>query len=489
VVHTHDATAAGRNAVSFGPFRLFPSERVLEKNGVPMALGSRALDLLIVLTEHAGEVVGARELIARTWRGLVVHPGNLRVHITGLRKALGEEDRIAASIVNVPGRGYCFAAPVERLGAVSPAAHPCGAAGKRFVLPPALSRMVGRDETVQTIADCLIAERFVTLVGPGGIGKTTVAVAVAHAMREALAGAVCFVDAGAVKSPALVAATVASALGLAVQADDAVPALTECLKPLRVLLVLDNCEHVIDAAAALAEGVFRDTQGVHLLATSREPLRVEGERACWLPPLAVPPQGTLLTADDARRFPAVQLFVERAAAAGGHFELTDANATAVAGICGRLDGIPLAIELAAKRAGTHGIAETAGLLDGGLGLDWRGRRTALPRHRTLRASLDWSYATLDEIERLVLRRASIFGGAFTLDALRAACRGCVPDEEVVAAFDRLVTKCLVSASVSEDALTRYRLLGTTRVYAREKCAESGEREATARLHGAYVTSL
>jgi predicted ATPase/DNA-binding winged helix-turn-helix (wHTH) protein len=484
----------GRNVVSFGPFRLFPAERTLEKNGIPLMLGSRALDILIVLAEHAGEIVSARELIERAWRGLVVDPGNLRVHITGLRKALGGGEQPTRYIVNVPGQGYCFVAPVERLTAhdlpALTAEYPCGAARKRLFLPPALSRMVGRLETVRRIADDLIADRFVTVIGPGGIGKTTVAVWVGHAMREEFAEAVCFVDVGAVTNPDLVPATVASTLGLTIQTDDVLPTLMECLKSLRLLLVLDNCEHVIDAAATLAELIFREAQGVHILATSREALRVEGERAYWLPPLDSPPRGSSMKAADVRKFPAVQLFIERAAAAAGRFELTDTNAPAVAGICGRLDGVALAIELAASRVGSHGITETAGLLASGLGLDWRGRRTALPRHQTLRALLDWSYGSLEELERIVLRRLSIFVGVFTIDAIRSVCCENIPDEALtITAFDSLVAKSLVSASIADDNVTRYRLLETTRNYALEKLEDSGERQATARRHAAYFAYL
>jgi predicted ATPase len=354
--------------------------------------------------------------------------------------------------------------------------------------------MVGRDETVRRIADGLIADRFISVIGPGGIGKTTVAVTVAHAMREEFTDAVCFVDVGAVTNPELVPATVASTLGLTIQTDDVLPTLMECLKSLRILLTLDNCEHVIDAAATLAELIFREAEGVHILATSREALRVEGERAYWLPPLDSPPPGSSMKAVDVLKFPAVQLFIERAAAAGGRFELTDTNAPAVAGICGRLDGIALAIELAASRVSTHGIAETAGLLASGFGLDWRGRRTALPRHQTLRALLDWSYGSLDELERLVLRRLSIFSGIFTIDAVRSVCCGNMSDEaqtgaQTIAAFDSLVTKSLVSASVADDNVTRYRLLEATRVYALEKLEESGERQVAARLHAAYFAHL
>ena len=477
--------------ISFGPFRLFPAARAFEKNGVPLVLGNRALDILMVLVERAGEVVSHRELIARVWRGLVVDPSNLRVHMTGLRRALGDRDRY---IANVTGQGYCFVAPVRReTTADSPTRvpeYPCGAARQRLVLPPVLARMVGREETVRTIAADLIAERFVTVIGPGGMGKTTVAVAVAHTMLEEFADAVCFVDLGAVSDSKLVAATVASSLGLTIQTGDVVPTLLECLRTLRILLVLDNCEHVIDATATLAELSFKEAAGVHILATSREALRVEGEHAYWLPPLPSPPPDSSLKAAEVLTFPAVKLFMERAAASGGRFELNDQTAPIVAGICGRLDGIALAIEFAAGRVGSHGITGTEELLNRSLGLDWQGRRTALPRHQTLRALLDWSYGFLVEPERLVLQRLTIFVGTFSLeDAQAIACTGALNEVRVVDTVDSLVAKSLVYAVIAEGSSTRYRLLETTRVYATEKLQDSGEASEVSERHAKYFTRL
>ena len=488
-----DAPSPRSVTISFGPFRLFPAARAFEKSGVPLALGNRALDILMVLVERAGEVVSQRELIARVWRGLVVDQSNLRVHMAGLRKALGDRDGKERYIANVTGQGYCFVAPVTREAAASRPTrvpeYPCGTARQRLVLPAVLARMVGRDEAVRTIAADLIADRFVTIIGPGGMGKTTVAVSVAHAMFEEFAGAVCFVDIGAITDPKLVATTVASTLGLTIQTDDVLPALMLCLRTLRILLVLDNCEHVIDASATLAERIFQEAPGVHILATSREAMRVEGEHAYWLRPLESPSSDTSVKAADALKFPAVKLFLERAAASGSRFELSDADAPIVAGICERLDGIPLAIEFAAARVAAHGITGTADLLKSRIGLHWPGRRTALPRHQTLHALLDWSYTVLTEPERLVVRRLSIFVGLFTLEAAQAiAYEGGADDTHVVDAVDSLVAKSLVSAVAANDT-TRYRLLETTRVYAMEKLEESGEKQAIALRHARYFASL
>lgn len=488
-IELNDAPESQSLSVSFGPFRLFPAARALEKDGVPLALGNRVLDILMVLVERAGEVVSQRELIARVWRGLVVDPANLRVHITSLRRALGDRDGKERYIANVTGQGYCFVAPVRKEATAGRPTrvpeYPCGTARQRLVLPALLARMVGRDEAVRTIAADLIADRFVTIIGPGGMGKTTIAVSVSHAMREEFAGAVCFVDVGAIADPKLVAATVASTLGLTIQTDDVLPALMLCLRTLRILLVLDNCEHVIDASATLAERIFQEAPSVHILATSREAMRVEGEHAYRLPPLESPSPDSSVNAVDACTFPAVKLFLERAAAGGSRLELSDADAPTVAGICERLDGIPLAIEFAAARVAVHGIAGTSDLLKSQLGLHWRGRRTALPRHQTLHALLDWSYSILPEPERLVLRRLSIFVGLFTIEAARAiAAEGGQDESDVVEIVESLVAKSLVSA-----VGTRYRLLETTRIYAMEKLEASEEKQAIALRHAKYFASL
>jgi len=479
--------------ISFGPFRLFPAARALERDGLPLPLGNRALDILMVLVERAGEVVSQRELIARVWRGLVVDPNNLRVHMTALRKLLGDRDGKDRYIANVTGQGYCFVAPVSREAVAGRpprvSEYPCGTARQRLVLPPVLARMVGRDEAVRTIAADLLADRFVTIIGPGGMGKTTVAVCVSHTLLGDFADAVCFVDVADITDPKLLVTTIASTLGLTIQTDDVLPALMLCLRTLRILLVLDNCEHVIDASAQLAERVFHEAPGVHILATSREAMRVEGEHVYWLPPLGSPPPDSSVSAADALKFPATRLFLERLAASGSRFEMSDTDAPIVAGICGRLDGIPLAIEFAAARAAAHGIAGTADLLKSRLGLQWPGRRTALPRHQTLHALLDWSYAFLTEPERLVLRRLSIFVGLFTLEAAQAiACDGELDRSGVVCALDGLVAKSLVSA-VTANETPRYRLLETTRVYALEKLEGGGEKKAIALRHAQYFASL
>ena len=460
------------DGIRFGPYRLYPRERSIERDGVPLPLGSRALDILIVLAERAGDVVSQRDLIARVWRDLVVTPSNLRVHIAGLRKALGDGTGPSRYIANIPGQGYCFVAPVTRRGSApedvidAPATPP--PLPRHSALPAALERIVGREGTVARIAEKLMARRFVSIVGPGGVGKSTVAISVAHALRETFQGAVCFVDLSALTDAAATAATIASALGLNIPAHEASSRLADCLRSRRMLLVLDNCEHVIETVAPIAERIFCRAPEVHLLATSREGLRVEGEQGHFLPPLETPPPRATLTAREALTFAAVRLFCERASAGDRHFQLDDREAPTVAAICHRLDGIALAIELGASQAAIHGVVGTARLLANRLEFQWRGRRTAHPRHQTLRAMIDWSYDPLSPSEQYLLKRMSTMRDTFSLqDVQVASVDADLTPSQAVLDLESLVSKCLVTV-VSDGRCVGYRLLETIRDYAADK---------------------
>jgi predicted ATPase len=349
--------------------------------------------------------------------------------------------------------------------------------------------MVGRDQTVDEISDKLTSKRFVTVVGPGGIGKTTVAVSTGHALLAQFAGQVRFIDFGAIRDGALVPSIVASTLGLPAPSSDPSDSLVAFLRDKRMLLILDCCEHVIEVSAALAERLYREAPQLHILATSRELFRVQGEHIHRLLPLASPPKEAALTAASALTFPAVELFVERAAASGGEFELTDANAPDVGNICRRLDGIALAIELTASRVCAYGVKPTIELLDSQFNLLWEGRRTALPRHRTLRATIEWSYELLSEPERAILCRLSVFFGNFTLEAgWSVAKTEQVDDAALMEVFASLVAKSMLTLSTSNSS-ARYRLLDTTRAYAQEKLAASADAEATAERHATYFLHL
>ena len=414
--------------VSFGPFRLFAAERQLKKGDEPFQLGGRALDTLIALVERAGEVVTQKELIARVWPDVTVEEANLRVHIASLRKALGDGREGARYIVTVPGRGYSFVAPVTRSTPQPSPSKQADVSDRPQRLPPKLTRMIGRDDTIRALSAQLMMYRFVSIVGAGGIGKTTVAISVAHTLLDGFDGAVFFVDLATLTDAKLVPTTVASALGFMMQTQDPLRSLLAFIGDRKILLVLDNCEHVIDSAATLAERVVGETPQTHVLTTSREALRVEGEHVHLLYALDCPPEEAGLTAAAALKYPAVQLFMERAAASGHDAVLSDIDAPIVATICRRLDGIALAIELAASRAGSLGIRGIAELLDNRFSLLWRGRRTALPRHQTLNAMLDWSYNLLSEHEKAVLGRLSVFLGDFTLEAACSVASDAETDE-------------------------------------------------------------
>lgn len=455
---------------------------------MPVVIGDRALMILLTLVAQAGEVVGKRELIARAWPGTIVEEGNLRFQMVALRRALGDDHAGARYISTVPGRGYCFVAPIQRPNMVETVGLGHPAVDLTYRLPSRLARMVGREDNVAGITAKLRSDRFVSIVGPGGIGKTTVAVAVGHALLDSFDGAVCFVDLGTLSDPALVPGALAAVLGLRVGADDPIASILAALPHERMLIMLDSCEHVIDQAALLAERIFEARPQIHLLTTSRESLRVEGEHIHRLLPLDTPPEGNL-TAEQALAFPAVQLFVSRVAAVDDRFNLSDADASTVAEICRRLDGIALAIELAAGRVEAFGIQGTAARLGDRMELLWKGRRTAMPRHQTLSATFDWSYELLSQPERMVLRRLSVFVGGFQLEAAEMVASGSSLDmPRVIEALARLVAKSLVATEMEPDS-TRYRLLDTTRAYARDKLVESGEVSSFARRHAEYYRDV
>jgi predicted ATPase/DNA-binding winged helix-turn-helix (wHTH) protein len=484
IVDARFGRSGSQELICFGPFRLSVTARVLERGGVPIRLGSRALDILLALIERPNQVVTKKELIARVWPDLVVDEGSLRFHISALRKALGEGRSGRRYVTNVSGRGYCFVAPI------SSAAGPLLPSGNSLLLPavglpPSPSKMVGREEAVQRISNELATWRFVTIAGAGGIGKTTVATAVSHKMIGVFDGAVLYVDFGPLSTPALVPNMVASTVGLQGSFSDLVGALPSFLRDKRMLLVLDSCEHLIDAIAPLAERIFREAADVHILVTSREPLRVEGEHVHRLEALACPPEDARLTAAQVVRFPAVQLFLERAAAHSGRFELNDDDAQVVGSICRRLDGLALALELAAGRVGVYGILGLASLLDSSSKLLWHGRRTASPRHQTLSAMLDWSYNLLPESERLILRSLSVFVGAFSLEAAQfVAAEGALERAQVAESVASLATKSLVAVETG-DGGTLCRLLDTTRSYLVTKIVDEREKNVTARRHAVY----
>jgi predicted ATPase/DNA-binding winged helix-turn-helix (wHTH) protein len=480
-------TMDGR-VIAFGPFMLYVEQRLLLENDRPVRLGSRAFDILAALAERAGEVVGKEQLIARAWPQSFVEESNLKIQVSALRRALGDGQVGNRYIVTVPGRGYNFVGAVRREETLRVAQAPPALSTTPHNLPFAVTRTIGRGEAVVALVGRLARERLVTILGAGGIGKTTVALAVAERMMANYEHGVWLMDLARLADPGLVPSAAASVLGLETRTADPLHGLAAAVADKRMLLLLDNCEHVIDAVARLAAAILGAARSVTILATSREPLAVAGEGEYRLTPLGIPKASSRLTAAEAAPFPAVQLFVERVSAIVEDFALTDANAQAVAEICRRLDGLPLAIELAAPRVEVLGVEGLAARLDDSFQLLGARRRTTRLRQRTMRAVADWSYALLSGDEQLFFRALGIFRGALTLEAAASvAMNGADPCDAIDRLAD-LVAKSLVVADVSGPK-PRFRLLDTTRAYAIEMLDASGERERIARRHAEYYLNL
>ncbi|KQV91363.1 hypothetical protein ASD15_04865 [Massilia sp. Root351] len=492
----YDATEASEPVLAFNSFRFFPARRLLYEDDRPLRLGSRAIDILHVLLERAGETVTKDQLIARAWPNTVVEEGNLRVHVAALRRTLGERH-----IENVVGRGYCFITPVVRseAGQVAHTAHAAQAlplSGEQSTmaqaktvylpqsdgLPPCATRIFGREQTVATLQQQLSERRFVTIVGTGGMGKTTAALAAAERMQTHWRQGTVFVDLAPLTRAEQVPQALAAALVMERPAAMDTAAIVAALRSHHLLLILDSCEHVLEAVSLLAEQILHGAPGVRLLATSREPLRAEGEWVHRLPALELPPEpapgagAPPLTMAQAMEYAAVQLFAERVQASAAGLALGDPEAPQIADICRRLDGIPLAIELAAARVELLGIRGLVARLDDCCYLLKGGRRTAKVRHRTLEATLDWSYDLLGESERKLLHRLSVFRRRFSLEeALSIGADNREGLEQAMDALSSLVSKSML-ATVSDTGAARYRMLETTRSYAAAKLAESGEHD-------------
>ncbi len=481
-----DSLARNEASISFGSFRVRPERQLLLDGEQPVPIGGRAFDILLALVDRAGDLVTKEELIARVWPGIAVDESNLRAQVSALRRALGDGRGSGRYVATVPGRGYRFVAPVVR---TQSRPERDDAADRKRTLPVRLTPLVGREAVVGAIAERLKRRRFVTVVGTGGIGKSSTALAVAGALSPSYESGVSFIDLAPLANARHLPIALAANLGLSIVSDDPTPGVIAALRERSALVVLDGCEHLVDAAAVLAERLLRGAPGVHVLATSREPLRADGESVHRLPPLEAPPAAAAPSAAEALTYPAVQLFVERAAACVDGFALSDADAPFAAEICRRLDGLPLAIELVAGRVDAFGVRGVAERLDDRFRLLAPGRSTAPARHQTLHATLDWSWEHLREPERMVLRRLSAFSGIFTLETASAvAGDAAFGPAEVADRIANLVAKSLISADLSRPT-GAYRLLDTTRAYAREKLRESGELRAVSRRHAEYYRTF
>lgn len=466
----------------FGRFELIPQRRELLVDGLPAHLGSRAFDILQILVEARGELVTKDEIMRRVWPDTVVEENSLQVHMSALRKVLGADRDL---IKTLSGRGYRLVADYAP-DTPAPSVEPLPATN----LPAPSSELIGRDTALAYVGDLVEAHRVVTLSGAGGIGKTRIALEVGWRLLSRFADGVWFIDLTSLSDPKLVPFSVATALGLKFAGGEVSPQrVAGALGSKQVLLILDNCEHVIDVAACVAEAMVSANPNARVLATSREPLNTFGEHLYRLPSLEVPEEDTEDLAEMLRHS-AVQLFVTRVQAVDAAFSPDARTVALIAAICRHLDGIPLAIELAAARTMALGVEEVAARLNDRFRLLTGGRRTALPRHQTLRATLDWSYELLAESDRAVLRRLAIFAGVFPLEAAKALGddRAGLATADTVSAVERLVVKSLVCVFCT-GAEVRYRLLETTRSYALEKLGQGSELECVSRRHAEFCREL
>jgi predicted ATPase/DNA-binding winged helix-turn-helix (wHTH) protein len=482
-------------SLTFGRFRFSPEQRALWVDGEPAHLGARAFDVLAALIERRERLVTKSELLDVVWPNMVVEENNLQVQISTLRRLLGQD-----VIETVPGRGYRFAATLEGdqkavstqqaggTGAAAPLA-----ARTRTNLPMELAPLFGRDGDMLAVRQQVQEHRLVTIVGAGGIGKTRVGQAVAHGLREDFAQGVWLIELAPVSNPALVAASVAQALGHQLRSADApIDELIALLRPQQLLLLIDNCEHLLDAVSRLVDAVLDAVSGVHMLVTSQEALRVPGERLYRLGALDVPGEGEPVSAEQALEHGAVQLFVKRTQALDSRFALDERNVRPVIDICRQLDGLALAIEMAAARVPALGVQGVRERLGERLRLLTAGSRIALRRHQTLRAALDWSHGLLDEQDQTVFRRLGVFSGGCTIEAAQQVAHDEQLDKwAVLDAIGRLVDKSLVVADAGDKP--RYRMLESARAYALEKLAAAQETDLLARRHAscyaAYVERI
>jgi predicted ATPase/DNA-binding winged helix-turn-helix (wHTH) protein len=471
-------------AYHFGRFRLLADRRQLLVDGAPAKLGGRAFDLLLALVERRDRTVTRDELFALVWPGRIVEDQNLKTQVLALRKVLGQQ-----AIATVPGRGYRFALTLD--DGAAPAARPAEPAPPAREpltnLPLAQAPLHGRIDDIVEVVRALSEHRLVTVAGAAGIGKTRLAQATAMQLRPRFADGAWMVELAPVADGALIPSTVAQMLGFAAGPEIAtVQGVARALASLSVLLVLDNCEHLIPAAGAFAAVLLEAAPRVSVLATSQEPLHVRGEQVFRLGTLALAPPDA--PAEQAAEYGAISLFAERAHAADPRFRLGADNAAAVIEICRRLDGIPLAIELAAARMPLLGVDGIRTRLGERFRLLTIGERGAPTRQQTLLGALEWSHGLLSAGAQAVLRRVGVFAGSFALPAAQAVVADAgLDDWAVLDELGELVDKSLVLAEGRDEP--RYRLLESTRAYALQALQRHGEAPVVRRRHACAMAAL
>lgn len=481
-----DSGAAMSRTIALGPFRLDVQAGVLLRDGRPETLGARGVAVLAALVRNAGSHVTRQELLDAAWPGLVVEESNLSVQISAVRRVLAQVSGGDGWIETLARRGYRYVGPHSRIDDASSDAAPAPVAAG---LPASTTRFIGRERELIELKHRLADARLVTVIGAGGLGKTRLALQAANEVAGAYRDGVAFVDLARIDDPARVPSAVAQALGVRdTPGRSLLDALTGHLRRRECLLVVDNCEHLLDPAAATIDALLAAAPGLSVVATSREALGLPGEQAYPLAPLALP-GGAGDDEDEAYRSEAVQLFLDRARLRRPDYTLADGPSATIVQLCRRLDGIPLALELAAGRLPSLGATQIVARLDDRLRLLTAGSRTALPRQQTLRATLDWSHDMLPEPERALFRRLAVFPGSFALEAAVAVAAGDGQDElGVIELLSRLVARSLVIADFTPQG-ARYRLLETTRAYALERLAAADEVAAMRRRHATQVATL
>jgi non-specific serine/threonine protein kinase len=402
------------------------------------------------------------------------------VQVSALRKVVGGD-----SITTVSGKGYQFTLPVTKgVGEANRASR------AKHNLPYQLTSFIGREQEIAQLEELVTANRLVTLTSAGGAGKTRLAIEVASRLVDAFPDGVCLVELAALSDPRLVPQAVAQALEVKEQPTrPIIETLSEYLGSKKLLLVLDNVEHLLEGCVQFVDLILRRSPDITVLVTSRERLGMTGELTYRVPSLTVPEASETLTPETAARFEGVRLFVDRAKLVRPDFALTAENASSVASICARLDGMPLAIELAAARLRSMSVDELSQRLDQRFALLTDGSRAALPRHRTLRSMLDWSYDLLSELDRAMLRRLAVFAGGWTLASAEQVCAGVGVDaSDVFEQLTSLVDKSLVVTDEQAGA-TRYRMLETVRQYAQDRLRDSGEESQWRSSHLACFVAL
>jgi predicted ATPase/DNA-binding winged helix-turn-helix (wHTH) protein len=465
----------------FGPFELQPDKRRLLRDGDAISLRPRAFDLLVALVDQAGHLITKDDLLSRVWPKAVVEEAALHVQMSALRKVVGRD-----AITTVSGRGYQFTLPVTKGDGETNRESRLN-----HNLPYQLTSFVGREREIAQLVELVTANRLVTLTGAGGAGKTRLAIEVAVRLLDAFPGGVWLVELATLSDARLVPQAVAQALHVKEQPTrPVIETLIDHLASKKLLLVLDNAEHLLEECVQFADLILRRSPDVAVIVTSRERLGMAGEVTYRVPSLTVPGSRDTFAAPEALlAYEGVRLFIERARLLRPDFSVTAGNAASLASICVRLDGMPLAIELAAPRLRSMSVEELSQGLDQRFALLTGGSRTVLPRHRTLRSMIDWSYALLTDVEQTMLRRVSVFGGGWALAAAEHACTGdAIEKADTLGLLTSLVDKNLVITEEHAGA-TRYRMLETIRQYARDRLHETGEETQWRGRHFAWVLAL